>query len=268
MEDLEIFFTHSEKYKKDTYNDFETFSSAYLRDYIASMSYSPPSISSHNHDFLHNAFEFLVCRNAIEEIWRNISVGLVESSDILKPLNCNGSETSSAIIFQQESILGRPINKIDELYTAADIARTQLEAILQRVVCEANMDLSTLHVPPLKDRLRAIEKANDDYFLKSPGPSISWLYDIARAAIICDEEDQICQIVKMIFECSNDDFQIIRLKNRFLHPTPGGFRDLNLNIRMQIVGSDGRKFGHICELQIHLRKIKEMDILKKIAQAL
>ncbi len=52
---------------------------------------------------------------------------------------------------------------------------------------------------------------------------------------------------------------MIRLKNRFAKPTPSGFRDLNLNARVTVSGKDNLPVVHICELQVHLRPLKDLD---------
>ena len=47
---------------------------------------------------------------------------------------------------------------------------------------------------------------------------------------------------------------MIRLQNRFERPTVTGYRDANLSLRITL--EDGTK--HVCELQVHLRKLKTL----------
>ena len=154
-------------------------------------------------------------------------------------------------------ITGNYVTIIDDLYEAAAqtivVFRSQLEMIAQATGAPEPT------IAPLKKIERALEKAHDDYDNRVPGPSISWLYDIVRGSIECDTENQIaCFITALLHTFNTDNFQVIRLKNRFVHPTPGGFRDANINIRVSLTSSRGFKFSHICELQVHHRIIHEL----------
>ena len=148
---------------------------------------------------------------------------------------------------------------IDDLYLAADLASSAFTSILTVDVVAAVSDVfpevgSRVKVAPLKDRARAAEKARDDYGKRAHGPGEAWLYDIVRGAVECDSQQQVCAIVSALQSLS-PRVQVVRLKNRFKNPTPSGFRDINMNLRVEIAAG----VFHICELQIHLKAIYDFN---------
>ena len=103
---------------------------------------------------------------------------------------------------------------------------------------------------PLKGRVRAQEKADDDYGKRTPGPAECLLYDIVRGSVEFSTAEKLIQCLEWL---QNDPtIHIVKAKNRFQTPTLTGYRDLNLHIR--IPGE------HICELQIHHHAIRQLNI--------
>lgn len=96
---------------------------------------------------------------------------------------------------------------------------------------------ATSSVAPLKGRERAGEKVASDY-----GGKTESLVDIARASVVCQTIEQVVDC----FNFASQEFEVVRVKNRFANPA-GGYRDLNLNVKL-----DG---GYVAELQIHLQAI-------------
>jgi hypothetical protein len=46
----------------------------------------------------------------------------------------------------------------------------------------------------LKPRARSVAKARDDYAQRVPGPPFSYLMDVCRAAVVCQDEEAILQV--------------------------------------------------------------------------
>ena len=104
-------------------------------------------------------------------------------------------------------------------------------------------------VPGLKGEARAKEKTANDY-----EGNLQCLKDLARLSL---EYDSCERMFKGIMELRKvPGLEIVGLKNKYAFPTPMGYRDFNLSVKVTL--SDGRK--HICEVQINL---KDMLIAKK-----
>ena len=147
---------------------------------------------------------------------------------------------------------GAVISNLDELLSVGKEAKEVYEKFLKSLLESLNLDESMLHIAPLKAEKRCIEKARDDYSSRECGPAESWLYDIVRGTIICETEQEISDVVSALEKSKS----VIRMKNRFKKPTPGGFRDINMNVRVQVTAT----CSHICELQIHCRAIKDKGV--------
>jgi len=75
--------------------------------------------------------------------------------------------------------------------------------------------------------------------------------DISRSSIEYDDVDQVYRALQFILR---QGYEVVRLKDRALVPLPSGFWDIHLNLLMPN--------GHIAELQLHLRKIRQYSIEK------
>lgn len=128
---------------------------------------------------------------------------------------------------------------LNQLYEAAAVADVELQSITQEL---AKATQGTVVIPPggLKDRERAEEKIMVDY-----GGDASRITDLARIALEYETLDQIYNALETVV----DRTETLRFKDRFIKPTPGGYRDLLLNLKMPN--------GHIAELQITLRSLNE-----------
>lgn len=177
------------------------------------------------------------------------------------PQAANTSGDAAAAAAAATPVL-QPVQTIPDLYEAAAVAAEVFQELMNDLVEKTNLDPSMLHLAPLKGQDRAAEKARDDYSGRTPGPAVSWLFDIVRGSLECDTEDQICSVLESLFVNPDPRLQVIRLKNRFINPTPGGFRDVNMNIRIRIDGDNGAAgttsipVYHVCELQVHHQAVK------------
>ena len=232
----------------------------------------------HFNNFFRKVSNFMICRKSLNELWRSservdkvLPIDLVESGD--------GTFNPEA---RQMSVTGSTVNTMSELFSAAGLASHEFEKLLISAVEACGISRAQLQIAPLKSMARAAEKASADYSSREQGPGYAWLFDIVRGSILCETETEIAVIAEYFLEQQkNEDavvyFEVIRLKNRFCHPTPGGFRDINLNIRLriktntvraddtvlQVSGASSESandfFFHTCELQIHHQLIKVKD---------
>jgi tetratricopeptide (TPR) repeat protein len=177
-------------------------------------------------------------------------------------------DPSNSHLIHQWSINNSTLTHIDDLYDAARLIEPVFTSLMKQAMVVAEVDAHKFSpAPSLKGKERAAEKARDDYNDNIPGPNFSWLFDIVRGGIECDHAGEIESIIAALNSAALADavkdvcsFRIVRLKNRFVSPTPGGFRDLNLNIELTIKNpTTSSTFTHICEIQVHKRAIHELS---------
>ena len=201
--------------------------------------------------------QFLECKRAIEQTWAGISSGQLERVPGVDTVQLLDMSWNFAL--RQQNLQGSPVGSMDELYEVAEAANAIFEACMRRTTVAAGLPSACLHMAPLKGRERAAEKAKDDYNEREPGHGERWLFDIVRGAVLCETEEQLSRMVAALQSSSSEMIEIVRLKNRFANPTPAGFRDFNLNIRVAL---PDHHTHHICELQVHCAAIKKMDEVK------
>ena len=111
-----------------------------------------------------------------------------------------------------------------------------------------------LMLAPLKGEDRIAVKARDEYNNVKPGPGIAWIYDAVRATAVMDDANQVADLIEALLKV--DGVKIIKLKNRSAKPLFQGYRDFLLNLAFTL--KDGTV--HVCELQVHYRKIKLLGV--------
>ena len=128
---------------------------------------------------------------------------------------------------------------LDELFAEAAIADQKLRAIVEMIAAATNGE--SMYPPGLKGRERSMEKIAADY-----GGDPSQLLDVSRASIVFDSMEDIQKAREML----GDQIEIVREKNRFEKPAPGGYRDMMLNVKVDP--------GHVCEIQLHSKQVLEV----------
>lgn len=135
---------------------------------------------------------------------------------------------------------------LDALYGEAAVADKDLKRMTRAVAaCTGGAAV----FPPgggLKGKKRAKEKIEVEL-----GGDASLLMDISRSSIEYDDVDQVYHALQFILR---QGYEVVRLKDRALEPLHSGFWDIHLNLLMPN--------GHIAELQLHLRKIRQYSIEK------
>ena len=128
---------------------------------------------------------------------------------------------------------------IDELYAQAAVAQEELNGVTKGLANE--LGGRPVIPPTLKGRPRAMEKINADY-----GGDASRISDLARSSVEFERLEDVYAALDKI----EGGFEVIKKKDRFGDPTPEGYRDILLNIRMSN--------GHVVEIQLHMRQILEV----------
>ncbi|CAN1208610.1 hypothetical protein TUMEXPCC7403_00215 [Tumidithrix helvetica PCC 7403] len=133
-----------------------------------------------------------------------------------------------------------------KLYEEASVAKVEFDPIVSNIASITN---GTAKIPKLKDQNTAVAKSEGEY-----GGDHSRLVDICRASIIYNSYRDL---MLGLGKCK-EMLALVREKNRFAKPTPAGYRDILLNVRLSN--------GHIAELQLHLQQI--MDVKNGVGHKL
>ena len=152
---------------------------------------------------------------------------------------------------RQRGLDGKPTESLDALYEVAALAKVRFEDIMTA----ACPDGVTLMIAPLKGRARATVKAEDEY-KDMTAPCYAWLFDVVRGSVLCETEADIVSLYEALE--ANPDIEIVRIKNRFDPPLFNGYRDILMNVAVKI-----KNVSHLCELQIHLKAIKDSEALHR-----
>lgn len=149
--------------------------------------------------------------------------------------------------------LRQPFNNFDALYLAATNAQIELQTLLQSVSLASTTNII---IPNIKSVRRSQQKIATE--LQGETDKIT---DIARGSIVATSIPALIQAYELLVK----EVTIVSVKNRFKNPTPSGYRDLNVLVRLphsQI----------ITEVQLHLSDISiikngpEHDLYENIQQ--
>jgi len=124
---------------------------------------------------------------------------------------------------------------LDDLYLHAAAAEEDLARATRTVAESAN---GRPVLPGLKGRERAAEKIASDY-----GGDASKVLDLARSSVVFDHADDVYRALDKLQE----EFKVVRVKDRLTAPGPDGYRDVLVNLEMPN--------GHIVEMQLHLDSV-------------
>lgn len=107
--------------------------------------------------------------------------------------------------------------------------------------------------PGLKEKSSAMRKVRDEY-----GGHPRLLKDLARLTAECHNCGRMADMLDRLKKDSN--FRIVGFRNKYANPTPLGYRDFNLTLKVTV--AEGR--GHLCETQVNLQ---DMLVAKELAHA-
>ncbi|CAH0369827.1 unnamed protein product [Pelagomonas calceolata] len=119
-------------------------------------------------------------------------------------------------------------------------------AVAQKVLVDSLRKLhDDIQSPGVKGRPRSLQKLANDY-----GGDARYLKDLSRATILCETPDELLDVLNRL---ASVGLEIAQVKNKFAHPTPMGYRDFNLNVRVPLDDSQ----THIAENQLNLKSIAD-----------
>ena len=104
----------------------------------------------------------------------------------------------------QQRLSGGAVQTWDELYDAATAAYPTFQQLLEDITTAVGRGTSLVNLlfPPkgheLKSRVRGSQKARDDYSDRSPGPAFGWLFDVVRAALVCETAEVVKQVLAIL----------------------------------------------------------------------
>mmetsp|Transcript_12727 Transcript_12727/g.30322 ORF Transcript_12727/g.30322 Transcript_12727/m.30322 type:complete len:694 (-) Transcript_12727:117-2198(-) len=225
-----------------------------------------PSIRQSNEEFLNTLHAYLDCRTKMDAEYGSVDPSQqlanfqIESDSGGIEDDTMDDKNMYKYEYQQQSTEWEPVKDISELYTAAEMIRPvyieKVESLVAKVKeIHGQESQIKIKIPPLKGKERAMAKAEDDYGNRDPGPAVSWLYDIVRGSVLFSSADCLLTCVRLIKE--DDSIHIVKSKNRFANPTLTGYRDWNMQIKIE---EPEEEFEHVCELQLHHESIKELSI--------
>lgn len=216
-------------------------------------------------DFIRNTRIYLAHRQALLNLWQTLSyhetafdtLGHVEHLSNIN-LICRGVPPKYDPTFRQRGLSGDVIANLRQLYECATYIKPSFDSALRKIAAASNMSVRDwdgndkvaevgIMLCPLKMAERATEKLRSRKPIE-PGPPEAWLYDVIRAGIICESEEQICAICERIQ--TYPSFEVVRLQNRFPSPADSGFRDVLLTVRMTIKNTQGHFLSFMCEIMV------------------
>jgi hypothetical protein len=130
-------------------------------------------------------------------------------------------------------------NDLDQLFKQAKVADVELKKLTDDIAKSTNGE--AVYPPGLKTKARAAEKISSDY-----GGDASKLLDISRSSISYESADDLYAALGKL----DKKAEIVRIKDRFAKPAPGGYRDILVNIK--------QSNGHVTELQLHSKQILDV----------
>ena len=184
---------------------------------------------------------------------------------------------------------------LDAVYKVASLTLPKFKSIVTNIVVHAGLDpeqaihfdkelllennsnnnndegerLKHLVLAPLKGRGRALEKIRSDY-----GGRNAKILDVVRCSIIVQTEDELLKVAEALDTTTatttttnetktktNNDFTVIRCKNRFKEPLFNGYRDALYTIRVKVPvvpatnATTTKVVEHCCEVQVHLAEL-------------
>ena len=131
------------------------------------------------------------------------------------------------------------MNHLSQLYMAAAKIQPRFDEKLERI---ANASKGVFTKSPLKNLFRAVEKT---VMKHSQDPTLGRadnVYDIVRCMIEYKTMEDMMAGVRALEEC--EDVTVLRVKDRFSAPTPGGWMDVMISV--EIKGDENK---HVCEIQ-------------------
>ena len=163
-------------------------------------------------------------------------------------------------LMPHDTVLTQTTSHIFDLYLQAAEVHSHYIAFFERLAEETKATWKAgTGSKSLKNMFRALEKTGGE---TSGGHAdgvfdCSKIFDIVRGTLIYntmgDEDGGVLRGVRALF--NSDQFQVVRIKDRFNKPTLALWRDVLVNGRM--IKADGTIISHIVEVQFHQEDLNE-----------
>ena len=146
-----------------------------------------------------------------------------------------GRQTIDDFIARSPKKVGQTSDNLDELMDAARVAKTEVDDITRGV---ADSTGGEALLAPIKSP-GSVESKLMERGVSGPGDIV----DYARSSVVYDNWEDVYRGFQELSERG----EIVRVKDRFRNPAPGGYRDILVNVRTSN--------GHIAEIQLHYRPL-------------
>ena len=146
---------------------------------------------------------------------------------------------------------GTPAKTLEDLYAIAKQARAMYEEVMTDACAPAPCRATRAVERPRPRRCQGARRVQG----QNRAVRVVALRHRARFGV-CETEAGIVSLYEALE--ANPDVEIVRVKNRFNPPLFSGYRDILMNVAVK-VGS----VSHLCELQIHLKAIKDSEPMHK-----
>ena len=195
------------------------------------------------HVLFQNLKQFKVARVEIEKIASEKIKGTIQE--------IRSGATGDAC--QQRGLDGTPAASLDALYEIASLARAKSTSANDHI-CKG---VPPLNLAPLKGRARAGEKAR----VRGQDGAVLLVALRHRALLrVLRPRGRPGRALEKIE--ADPRIEIVRTKNRFNPPEFNGYRDIMMNVAVDVDTPSGT-VSHLCELQIHLSAIKKSEPMHK-----
>lgn len=135
--------------------------------------------------------------------------------------------------------ISQPTAHFDALYQQANLAQNELTVLCKSIALNTQ---TTPLFSGVKSKERAQEKIQKE--LNGHADQIT---DLARATIVAKDIPSLVYA----FEQLQQQATVVQIKNRFKTPTPSGYRDLKILVKLP-------KTGIVSEVQFHLAEIADI----------
>ena len=133
--------------------------------------------------------------------------------------------------------VGQATDDLDALVAAARVAKEEVDDITRSVADATSGEALLAPIKSPSSIAGKLKEASVD----GPGDIV----DYARSSVVYDSWEDVYRGLDALGERA----EIVRVKDRFSRPAPGGYRDILVNVRTSN--------GHIAEIQLHFRPLLE-----------
>jgi len=173
------------------------------------------------------------------EEFREMSTRLMESYKVAPEMaEVLSGDSKARLAYSVKLNYQKYVNNLDELI---ERCKKHQKVFFDKVKEIATKTGGKNCKPPLKSKERCEAKATFKY--RDASGDVSWhrLTDIVRDTVVYGNLDDMYEGLKLMHE--DGDLEIVEFNDRYFHPLDGGYRDLQLTVRISDI---------VCELQLNV----------------